>query len=803
MTGLYADAVGEYWQAGWRGLLPLPPGKKYPPPLEWTGHGAPYPSWPDVMAWAEEQPDANLALRMPPGVLGIDVDAYNNKPGAATLTELEGLHGPLPATWTSTSRSDGISGIRFFTVPAGVNWKGALPGVETVHAGHRYAVVAPSIHPEGRMYRWLDPSGGSADRVPTPDELPELPLAWVAALAQPYPRAESADLDSEQVRAWLDQLRTGDTCRPVAEVLVRAVTAIGAGESRHDTARDASRAVAAFGGEGHAGTLQALRALGKAFVTAVGPDRGDDLARKEWRSILAGAVELAAAKHPEPASECDCLTEEGFYEMFGGQQEQPTATEYPPDDRRRFFDREYGLLLTRLVAAVEEMGPIAVGPGDRLYHYADGYWQPDGEKVVISRVVELLGDRHRMSHVGNVLQVFRSKPVTLGEPDERYWNLPNGLLDWRTGELLPHSPSVPSIIRIPIRWDPDATCPEIEKWIDEVFPNDARELVEEIVGYTLYNDNPLHKAILLFGRGRNGKGTFLRLLTALVGRENVSAVTPQDLDENRFQAAELHGRLANLVGDVDPKVFKATETFKQVTGGDRVTAERKYGHPFTFYCRALMVCAFNRLPRSVDTTEGFFSRWLVLPMNGYFPEGVADPARERKMHTDAELRGLLALAREGLVRLLGRWRFTESESVDGATAEFRRVADPVRAFLTDYVPTLLTEWVPRKDVYTAYDIWTSINGHQLMASSAFYERVQEASHDVVGYIIREKKDHAGTRGLQFVVLKQSAAGTAGSPLFSARMRPGDRGYAAPAACRFCNQSVTDSIWLDVCAGCLR
>jgi putative DNA primase/helicase len=180
---------------------------------------------------------------------------------------------------------------------------------------------------------------------------------------------------------------------------------------------------------------------------------------------------------------------------------------------------------------------------------------------------------------------------------------------------------------------------------------------------------------MLYGTGRNGKGTFLRLISALLGSANLSSVTPQSLDENRFRAAELHGKLANVAGDVDPRMFKGTELLKQLTGGDRVTAERKHGQPFSFTCRALMLAAFNQLPRTADTTEGFFSRWLVLPFVGYFPAGVADGTREAKLHSPAELQGLLVKAVEGLQRIRSRGCFAEPESVKAATLAFRTHAD--------------------------------------------------------------------------------------------------------------------------------
>lgn len=330
----YAAAADSYWRAGWRGVLPLPPRRKASPPPGYTGHGAPYLSFADLFSLVEGPEGAgNICLRMPDGVLGLDVDAYDGKPGAATLAGLEVEHGPLPATWISTSRTDGVSGIRLFRVPEGVNWLGALPGIETIHAGHRYLVAAPSVHPEGRPYRWLAPDGTDAGRVPAPGELPQLPLTWVAALARPYPRTDPADLDDGQAAAWLRQVRQGAQCRPVTAVLVRELTRMAArdGGARHDICRDASRSLAAFGGEGHAGVREALDALGGGFIKAVtdpahpGTTRDAGAAKTEWRELLLGAVRLAAAANPVPG-ECDCVDDQDLYDLIG-QPRPATASE--------------------------------------------------------------------------------------------------------------------------------------------------------------------------------------------------------------------------------------------------------------------------------------------------------------------------------------------------------------------------------------------------------------------------------------------------------------------------------------------
>ena len=422
-----------------------------------------------------------------------------------------------------------------------------------------------------------------------------------------------------------------------------------------------------------------------------------------------------------------------------------------------FFDKN-GVRAATLASAVEtRYGPVATDQAGRLYRYHRGVWLSDGEHAASSRVVALLGDRYRRSHATNALDILAAREPLLTEDslDTQYLNLPNGLLDWRNGQLHPHSAEIATFNRIPVDWHPDARCPVIDTWLQEVFPADAIPMVHEVIGYTLFNGNPLHVAVLCFGGGRNGKGAFLRLLTALVGAANTSAVTPQSLDEDRFRAAELHGKLANLVGDVDPSTFRATEVFKQITGGDAILAERKYRQPFAFTCRALMIAAFNTLPRTADTTEGFFSRWLVLPFTGHFPPGVADSSVEDRMQQPGELQGLLVHAVAGLQRVMARRGFAPPASVVEATQTFRQDADPVRAFLAESTYGDHNGWVPREHVFDEWKRWAEHEGRSVGQRQEFYRDMKAASLDTLGTSVNDAK-RGGTRGFRGLGLRRFA-----------------------------------------------
>ena len=305
-SGPYASAATTYWEAGWPGPLPLPARHKTPPPEGFTGWDGDWPSYPDVFAWTEDRPLSSIGLRLPPGVIGIDVDDYADKHGGLTVASCEERWGPLPPTWRSTSRDDGVSGIRLYRVPEGLEWPGVLPGgdVETIHFGHRYAVVWPSIHPEGRTYRWIDAYGVVSMAVPSPVNLPMLPPAWIAGLSLGLHVAQArASMDSAAVTGWLGSLPSSmeAPCPFMVRRVTTALQAITESGSRHDTARDQVLALVRFGETGHTGLGAALNAVQGGFVRLVTGDKSRTTreAYAEWGRITDGAVRIVAG-NPEP-----------------------------------------------------------------------------------------------------------------------------------------------------------------------------------------------------------------------------------------------------------------------------------------------------------------------------------------------------------------------------------------------------------------------------------------------------------------------------------------------------------------------
>lgn len=292
----YSTAAPLYQAEGWTGILPLPPNKKIPPPKGTTGYDGYYPSGPDIAEWIANNSGGNLALRLPNTVVGIDVDDYKSKQGGKTLAEAERRWGPLPDSIRSTARDDGISGIRLFSIDAGMEFETILTfpemglgDIEIIQYFHRYCVAWPSVHPDtGRRYMWLDGNDNWRD-IPSAYSLPRLPDRWIEGLSRKV--AAQKLTGTTDVAAALIAIPQGQMSMAVQDTLKKAITEITtAGATRHDTTLKNVLRLLRRAEEGETGVLDALEELRGVFVKLVTKDgsRSVEDARAEFDRMVEG-----------------------------------------------------------------------------------------------------------------------------------------------------------------------------------------------------------------------------------------------------------------------------------------------------------------------------------------------------------------------------------------------------------------------------------------------------------------------------------------------------------------------------------
>jgi P4 family phage/plasmid primase-like protien len=398
------------------------------------------------------------------------------------------------------------------------------------------------------------------------------------------------------------------------------------------------------------------------------------------------------------------------------------------DDAHQFHCSRDKTNIKEIADEITTSASFARDAGGKLFVYEEGAYRPRGEQFILSCVKQLLL-KWRLAHGWTsrkgkeVVEYLRvDAPQLWDTPPSDRINVLNGLLNVRTKTLAPHSPDHLSSIQLPVLYNPEARCPAWDEFNSQVFPVDATPIAWEIPAWLMTPDTSIQKAILLTGEGSNGKSTYLRGIIAFVGRRNTTAISLHKLEGDKYAAARLVGKLANVCSDLPSAHLSSTSMFKALTGGDVLSAEYKYHDSFEYVPFTKLVFSANQPPHSDDPTHGFFRRWVVVPFTRTFEEcaetTVPREELDARLSRPAELSGLLNRALDALAKIR-KSGFTESDSMTQASAEFRRETDPLSVWLDAHAIEDPDGITVKEDLMAAYNAARVAAGRQTMTKTAF------------------------------------------------------------------------------------
>jgi phage/plasmid-associated DNA primase len=211
-----------------------------------------------------------------------------------------------------------------------------------------------------------------------------------------------------------------------------------------------------------------------------------------------------------------------------------------------------------------------------------------------------------INHIKRLTFVDRSE----FDKDPYIRNTTNGLLNLKTSEIKPHTNEYLSLTQLPEEYNPEARCPNIDKFLSDVLRPKDIQYILQLIGYCLLNDCRYQVSVMLYGHdGANGKGTLLDLVTTFLGVDNCSHRSLQSIDNNRFAVADLFGKMANTYADLKSTKLSETGNYKMLVTGDWITGEFKNKNAFKFRNKAKLWFSANEIPESDDKTDAFCRRW--------------------------------------------------------------------------------------------------------------------------------------------------------------------------------------------------
>ena len=271
-------------------------------------------------------------------------------------------------------------------------------------------------------------------------------------------------------------------------------------------------------------------------------------------------------------------------------------------------------------------------------------------------------------------------------------------------------------------YDPNATYPMYQQYLNQVLPDTGlQNILQEFHGYVFTRGLKLEKALILLGEGANGKSVQFEISKALFGEVNMSSKSLGDLvdrDSGNDNRAKLKDKLVNYGSEIRANAMDV-DIFKRLVSGEPVAAREKYKTSFDLHNECKFIFNANRLPQTVERTNAFFRRFLIVPYNYLVPEDERDPELHTKI-ISTELSGILNWVIEGLERLLINRKFTESQISNDALEQYKNETNIAKLFLDDegYTPDD-SSFMSSKYLYSRYSEWCHLNGFKRTTSVAF------------------------------------------------------------------------------------
>ena len=329
-----------------------------------------------------------------------------------------------------------------------------------------------------------------------------------------------------------------------------------------------------------------------------------------------------------------------------------------------------------------------INVGGVFYIYTGKYYREIKEIQEIERLIHFEYSENLKEHQRKeVIKFLELKSWVPAEKVNKEWNeivFENGIYNISTDKLLPHDSKKYNTTFVPQTYYPNA---EYSGAIDGFFTElckeepDKRTLLYEIIGYCLLRKNIFSKFFVCYGGGGTGKSTYLKLIEKLVGAQNTSYLSLQDLEE-RYLPAELFGKLVNIGDDISTKALKETPVLKKATTGEMLLTQRKFiQQPLCFTNYAKLIFACNAIPNIYDTTTGLYRRMVLISIDR--PIENPDPFFLDKL-TDMDMQYLLMQAIKAVRAALARGKLSDCLSSKLALEKYQREQSSVLTYIDEY-----------------------------------------------------------------------------------------------------------------------
>lgn len=365
------------------------------------------------------------------------------------------------------------------------------------------------------------------------------------------------------------------------------------------------------------------------------------------------------------------------------------------------------------------------------------------EKELLSRIHMLQTLRRKK----NILTLASSGYHSLGISGDQWDSDPflvgcnNAVIDLRTGQARPGNSSDYIKTVAPTDWQGiDAKAPVFQQFLKDVF-NDEMDLItfiQRLFGFACSGLSNEHIFPILWGGGRNGKGTLFETIREVTGALSGPIQSEMLLKQTFTRSSagpspdimSLHGKRIVWANETDEGRKLNVSKVKWLAGEDTLVGRHVQGKKeIRFKPTHTLFLQTNHKPRIPADDQAIWQRVLLIPFNMSF---VDDPKKANERKRDPYMRqklvseapGILAWLVKGFIEYYN-YGLNPPELVKANTEKYREDEDVLGQFISERCSISKSSKQQAGPLHTAYKAWCESNSYKPLGSRKFGERMVE------------------------------------------------------------------------------
>lgn len=337
--------------------------------------------------------------------------------------------------------------------------------------------------------------------------------------------------------------------------------------------------------------------------------------------------------------------------------------------------------------------------------------------------------------------------ITGNEWDLDPWLLAvlNGVVNLKDGKLRAGKPGDYIKTAAPTEWKGlNEPCPAWEYFLFDIFGGNEKlvAFIQRLLGYGITGLAILHIFIILWGMGRNGKGTLLETLRAVLG--DLTLKTESELLLEQKYARQAGAPNSGVLSLRGRRIVWASETsdgrrlnagkLKELVGGDTLNARAVFGkHHVQFAPSHLLFLLTNSKPAAPASDYALWQRVHLIPFERAFVDNPRAPNESNADHylgdkLKAEVSGILAW----LVRGCLAWQkegLNPPDIVKAATEDYKNDEDTLGHFIEERCTLGASCHVRAGELFQAWKAWAETNGITYISGTRFGLEIRRRGFD--------------------------------------------------------------------------